>query len=402
VPLRALHWRWHRVRSHTPGVRWSQAEAVSVSITLAACLLLAPAVAIAEGDGAEVVAAARAVMDVGTPAKARLAVETALRGGEHDEATTARLYAMAGEIAAALGDEHGAEMHFRRMLAIDPSLKPRRGYASAIPAIFARAQTAADRAGRLRIDVKGGDNGGVIVRVTSDPVAIVSGAWAEYTSTDGQTRRVLLPGRGGTAFLLPGRDPGTPVVAGVVDEYGNRLAQVTVRGVAPPKEVEPAAPAPRAKARPARADRPEPEPAADPEPIRTPEPRPTRAPQGPAMSAEGRPLYRSWALWAGLATTAAGAGAYFAWDTGRAHDEAAAIVAASGSHSYDDLVAVEDRGRRSALLANVCLGAAAGLAVTSVVMAIMSHDDDRAAMAGNALVPRVHVRGRGVALGWEF
>jgi hypothetical protein len=400
VPLRALHWRWHRVRNHTPGVRWSQAEAVSVAITLAVCLVLAPAAAIAEGDGAEVVAAARAVMDVGTPAKARLAVETALRGGEHDEATTARLYAMAGEIAAALGDEHGAEMHFRRMLAIDPSIKPRRGYASAIPAIFARAQTAADRAGRLRIDVKGGDNGGVIVRVTSDPVAIVSGAWAEYTSTDGQTRRVLLPGRGGTAFLLPGREPGTPVVAGVVDEYGNRLAEVTVRGVVPPKDAEPAAPAPRAKVRPARADRPEPD--SEPEPVRAPEPTPRRAPRGPTMSAEGRPLYRSWPLWAGLATTAAAAGGYFAWDTGRAHDEAAAIVAASGSHSYDDLVAVEDRGRRSALLANVCIGAAAGLAVTSVVMAILPHDGDRAAMAGNALVPRVHVRGRGVALGWEF
>jgi hypothetical protein len=397
VSLRAVHERWHRVRNHTPGVRWSEAEAISFSIAVAVCLLLAPAAAIAESDGAEVVAAARAAMDAGTPAKARLAVETALRGGEHDEATTARLYAMAGEIAAALGDEHGAEMHFRRMLAIDPSVKPRRGYASAIPAIFARAQTAADRAGPLRIAVKGGDNGGVIVRVTSDPVAVVSGAWAEYTDTDGQLRRVLLPGRGGTAFLLPGRDPSSPVVAGVVDEYGNRLAQITVRGVAPVLPPEPSAPPPRAKVRRARpmVDRPDRDP--EPEPAAVAPAVPT-----PAVGAEGRPLLRSWPLWAGLAATAGVVGGYFAWDTGRAHDEAAAIVADSGSHDYDDLVAVEERGRRSALLANVGLGAAAGLAVTSVVMALVPHDGDRGVGGGNALVPRVHVRGRGVALGWEF
>jgi hypothetical protein len=379
--------RWHHVRNHTPGVRWSIAIA-------AACVLAAPAPAFAEEDGAEVLAAARAAMDAGTPAKARLAVESALRGGEHDEATTARLYAMCGEVAAALGDEHGAEMHFRRMLAIDPTVKPRRAYASAIAGIFARAAAAADRTGPLRIEVKGGDNGGVIVRVTSDPVAVVSGAWAEYRTSDGEQRRVLLPGRGGTAFLLPGREPGSPVVAGVVDEYGNRLAEVTVRGVAPAPEPE-AAPAPRPRR--VKSDRPD-RSVAPVSPAPAPAPPPIAAVTTPP-SAEGRPIYRSWTLWAGLATTAAVVGGYFVWDVGQAQDEARALVADSDGHSYDELVAIEDRGRRSALLANVSLGAAAGLAVTSVVMAIVP---PRARRTTTALVPQVKIRGRGVALGWEF
>jgi hypothetical protein len=188
------------------------------------------------------------------------------------------------------------------------------------------------------------------------------------------------------------------VIAGVVDEFGNHLVEITVRGVAPAPVAEPPAPA-RARRTRARGAEPvverappEPVPARPRAVVASPEPSPSRP--------EGRPLYRSWPLWAGLATSAAAAGAYFVWDVGRAADEAAAIVADSGSYSYDDLVAVEDRGRRSALIANVCIGAAAGLAVTSVVMALVPHDRDT--RAGTALVPRVHVRGRGVALGWEF
>ena len=367
----------------TRGLRIAVSAALAAAVTAAA----APA-ARAEvedpGDDSGLVDAARAAVESSPPQKAERAVDAALRAGHNGRRDTAMLYGMAGEIAAALGAPQRAEGYFRRMLAIDPGARPRRSYAPAVGPIFDRALTAALRAGPLAVDAHTGDNGGVVVRVTADPVSIVAGAWAEYTTADGQRREVLLPGRGGAAFLLPGRQAKTSITAGVVDEFGNRLVEVVVSRAEPGADEEPAPPPRRART---RAAAPSEEPREEARPVREPPPPardresaplPVERPRAAPPQVDQRSLLLRWPLWAGLTVVAGGATGYFAWDTALAQEEAAALVADSGNHTYDELRAVEERGRRSALFANVAAGATATFALTAVVLAIWSDDDAEA------------------------
>jgi outer membrane biosynthesis protein TonB len=160
-----------------------------------------------------------------------------------------------------------------------------------------------------------------------------------------------------------------------------------------PAKTEPKAPAktePKAKPR-----KPEPEPEIEPRP--EPEPQPEIEPEPLGPLTQKKPLYRRWTLWAGAAGAAAAAAGYFAWDTAKAEDEADRLAADSGGHTYEELLAVEDRGKRSALLTNVFVGTGAALALTSAVMAFWP-DSDRPASARSSVRVQVGRSSVGVAV----
>ena len=81
-----------------------------------------------------------------------------------------------------------------------------------------------------------------------------------------------------------------------------------------------------------------------------------------------------WPTWAGVALVGAGVGGYFAWQVGQTEDELAALNAASDQHSFDEALALRDRGQRQALYANVGFGVAGAAALAAVLTLVLEPD----------------------------
>ena len=264
---------------------------------------------------------------------ARSLVGKALDGGGLSLADHLRALRMAGEVEAALGDDAGAREHFATWIYLDPKAKLADGLSPKITAPFdeARAST-----GALVIDVsleRTGD-GVSVTLVTSDPLALVhgfeaSGGGAQVSGT-------------GLAATLATTDPsGFEVTVVVVDERNNQIAVRTV-------VTEPAASA-------------EPTPAT-----------------GGGGGEKGWPAVIRWPTWAALAIVAGGTGGYFSYRVGQAEDDLDELNANPGAHTADEARAIQDRGERDALIANVLYGVAGAAAIAAVLTFVLEPDDDPA------------------------
>ncbi|HEU5056459.1 MAG TPA: hypothetical protein VFU21_08030 [Kofleriaceae bacterium] len=305
-----------------------------LAAALVAMALLAVPAAADRGGGAAALARARAHLDAVELELARAALEEALAAGDSGPAELAEIHLLAGRVAAALGKEGDAVAAFGRLLALDPAAALPPGLAPKIVAPFEEARERARGARlRLRAELRESAEPRLLVTVESDPLAMVAGARAVIAGGAGGEQTVAVAGRRHMTLRLP---PGGSlrVALAVVDRHGNRLAEARFAagaGAGDPRltatvvrPLEPARPAP----------------------------------------APRTPLHARWYLWAGASAALLATGTYFALAAGRTGDQLDDWANESGRHDASDALALDDRGRRQTLLANI--GFAAGAATAAV------------------------------------
>jgi hypothetical protein len=264
------------------------------------------------------------------------------------------------------------------MLALAPDYRLAAGTSPKIAEPFAAArQQLGGRSLLVRFDVDG-SGPSIAVLVDSDPMSMVAsvrvswskdGSRGEATADHGPPYIVPLPGDGPFAARIEVRD-----------RFGNRLK---VFGEERPIPVE------------------------------------KRATSGGGSGSGGgrgggggkdggprrRPLYAHWWIWTGVAVAASGAGTYFALDVMSARDEIEALNRKSVEDppvSFTEAKAVENRGKRSALLANVSFGIAGAAAVMTIISLVVDDPAPTKPERSTVLAPTLSSEGAGVVYRTTF
>jgi hypothetical protein len=280
--------------------------------------------------------AQQAIDDVDYATARKLATK-ALAEGALPRRELERAHRLLGESAAALGDDSAAREHFTRWLVLAPDAALAPGASPKIAGPFARARAAATQLGGFTADaaVARERDRVVVTIVGADPLAMVTGMrvrvgdGTEVTVAD---RRAELPTADAAAVT---------VTVALVDPAGDELVRREFVGAAVVIRPAPSRP-------------------------------PADAPASPRPSARHRwPTLVRWPTWAGVALIGAGVGGYFAWQVGQTEDELAALNAASDQHSFDEALALRDRGQRQALYANVGFGVAGAAAIAAVLTLVL-------------------------------
>lgn len=291
-----------------------------------AAVLVTAATAYAD-DGAETLGKAQKAIDDIDYETARALTEQALASGTLDHDQLAHAHMLAGEVAAALGDDAGAHDHFERWILLAPDARLPDGQSPKITQPFTAAHASADALGPARFDVDASRaHDKLAITVTGDPLHMV--ARVHVLLDHGGDREGV-----GAEFELPIDAAATRATITLLDEHGNTLAQ---------RDADLAvAAAPRA------------------EPL-------------PTVTVEHSvPAPLRWPTWAVLTVAAAGSCGYFAHAASQDQDELTALNMSSTMHTFDEAKAIEDRGHRDTLLTNVSLGVAlAALAATVVSVAV--------------------------------
>lgn len=261
-------------------------------------------------------------------------VERAIARGTADPKQLAALHELAGELTAGLDRAMDAEEHFSRLLAIDPDAALPAGTSPKITAPFyaARGNTA-----RLVINAMI-DASVVEVRVTGDNRGFVQGVAATVTDASGATQTVREPH--GLRLELPAGAHVTSIA--VLDEHGNRV-WTDAAPVAKPAPPPPPPPAPR-----------------------------------PA------PLYARWSTWTIAGTAALAVGGVCAWRFSVAQTDWNDLSTAQPPHDYSELRAIEQRGDRWALAANISFGVAGAAAIGAVLALALHHDEPAITISATA------------------
>lgn len=263
--------------------------------------------------------------------KARASLDRALATGTNSPGQVAEIHLLSGQVASSLGNAALAEDHFKRLLALQPEARLTAGVSPKISVPFETAQKWMAGRKPLRVShvVSTDDEPAVAITVESDPLQMVAAARATYRTGDG--REGTAEAGGTTPFVLtfPGGDS-LAVVASVVDRYGNRLVELEISIAASAGKIV--------------------------------DPGPRRA---------ARPIYARWWLWGGVALACAGGATYFGLDALAASDELEALNADSMNHDFSEARAIEDRGRQSALFANIGFGVAGVAAVAATWLLVV-------------------------------
>ncbi|HTM18984.1 MAG TPA: hypothetical protein VL172_00695 [Kofleriaceae bacterium] len=288
------------------------------AVALAAALLLYQA-RIAAADGkAELDAAAQAIDGVDFES-ARTHAQAARAGGDLPRGQLIRAYRLLGEIAGALDDAEAARASFTRWLLLDPAGALPDGMSPKITGPFAEARAEVKRLGPLALELSVRRRPGVVAVTVQrrDPLHMIARLQsAPQATVDGDH------------LEIPAEDA-RPVAIEIaaVDEQGNVL--VTERVTAEARATE------------------------------------------PHHRGKRLPAALRWPTWTAVALVAAGSGGFFAWRVGQAQDDLDALNADSMQHTFDEARAIQDRGERAALGANISLavaGAAAAAAVLTLVL----------------------------------
>ena len=223
----------------------------------------------------------------------------------------------AGRLSAGLDRGSQAEVHYARALAVDPSASLPAGTSPKLTAPFdaARATTTPLKLSVIAVE------GAVSFLVDADALGLVRGIALTINEPDGSGR--TLTERGATRIAVP--KGATAIEVAAVDEHGN----VVWKGVPP-------------------------------EPRIMPPPMVTRAERPGAAT--------RWSTWAIATGVVLGAGAFSAWRFNVAQNEWDRMRAEPNMHDFSALTAVEDRGRRWGLTANIAFGLAAVTGIATVVL----------------------------------
>ena len=241
-------------------------------------------------------------------------IESAIQSGQSDRDRLVELHLIAGRLSGGLDRTKLAEDHFAVVLALDPARTLADGTSPKVTVPFTVARTKTQP-----LDVK-------LVATTTmlslDAPPLVAKIAVRHA--DGKTETLA-----GTTAPRKG-----VVEVRALDVYGNTLWTGT-----PPAEQ-----------------------------IDTP----------PVVTThDDRSLFQRWTTWAALTGVALVAGGVSAWRYDRAQAEFD-DKRTDGMTSFTDLQAIETRGKRWALAANISFGVAAALAITSVTTFIVFKPSDTA------------------------
>ncbi len=252
-------------------------------------------------------------------------LDRALRLGRSGPPELIAIHRLAGELAAGVDDPAAATAHFRRLLALAPATTLPPGTSPKLTGPFDAAAADIRARGPLRVrfvDHRGGRRRLEII-IDGDPAGQVAAARLEVRTPPLAGPRALHaePTAGRVDFPLPA---GTlHLVARVVDRHGNTLAE--------------------------------------------------RAIQDPASASHpggAAPLYARWWPWAAASVLLAGGATWAGLEALDAQSQLDDIAGSQGTTSWDQTRAIERRGRRAALLANLSFGAAAATAVLSTYLLV--------------------------------
>lgn len=269
-------------------------------------------------------------------AKARRHLQRALRAGDHDRRSLARVHQLAGQVAAAFGNTKAAYDHYRRMLALAPDARLPGGLAPKLIAPFERARRfMADRALHLR--VRDSSVKRLVVEVVPDPLHMAVAVRGLF-HRGGRVVTVRSRLHGGRAQLRIPAHVDVPARVRAVDRYGNEL-DVIDTDVA--------------------IDVPEPKPRAEPARERRPRLVVREAVDKPRAS---RPLYARWYTWGVAAAAGTAVSVYFglaARDDWKRLDQ---VINDSTQYSFQAAYDLERSGRHNQLYSNIAAGVSIGMA----------------------------------------
>jgi hypothetical protein len=298
----------------------------AAAIALAIAMAAAPAYA-----GSPTLDEAQQAIDAVDYETAAKLVAHALDEGELGATDFLLAHRLAGEIAAALGDTDAAREHFTIWILLDPHASLSAGASPKLTEPFADAERQVSELGTMSIEAHA-ERDGDTVRVTldvRDPLALIGGMRVEG---GGQ----VAAGRGTEVELTLGEDV-TELEVTVLSAHNDAIAvrTVTLAG--------------------ATAERPE------------------RHEEGPATRG-GWPVFVRWPTWTALAVVGLGTGGYFAWQVGKDHDELDALNADSANHTFDEALALEERGKKHALYADISFGVGGAFAIAAIVALVLEPD----------------------------
>ena len=243
-------------------------------------------------------------------------VEKLIAQGGNERDRFLELHLFAGKLAAGLDRGAVAEEHFARVLALDPLRTLPDGTSPKITGPF---DTARARAAPLRVRTTVAAGTASLV-VESDALGLVGGM--SVLPVDGRELRAAA-----TQIGVPASPRIDQISA--LDAFGNRLWTQTI---APPIE--------------------------------------TPTPSG------GRSIVTRWQLYGAIGAAGFAAAGFGAWRMNVAQNEFDRLKA-DGGHDYSQLRAVEDRGDRWALVANIGLGVGAAGALAATIAYLTHRDESR-------------------------
>jgi len=257
-------------------------------------------------------------------------VDRALAHGGAEPGRVAELHLLAGRLAAGLDRAAVAEDHFARALALRPETKLPDGTSPKLTAPFDAAR--ARGVPPLVVTVRA-SRGLVTIEPHADPLGLVVGVQAHLEShgnhfevTERASLRVIVP-IDAIAVEIDALDAsGNRVWAGPAPTGPLTFDELTPKVVAPP-------------------------------------PRGSRA------------IIARWQTWAISGAAFAIAGGAFAYWSSSLQTEWNQQRSQDGLHDFSALKAIEDRGRRDAIAADIGFGIAGAAAITSLVLLATNHDN---------------------------
>jgi hypothetical protein len=275
---------------------------------------------------------------------AAASLEQALRTGESDPKELAVIYQLSAQVAAARGDEASAEDFFRHLLALAPATTLPGGVSPKIAEPFAAAKAFIEQ--KLPISVRwepDASSAAVRVLVDADPLSMIDGAevvWLE----DGEAKREVKRGAAPYVIQVPKRKKLSLRIA-AIDAFGNHIAEFGSERK--PLVIDTSSLG---------------------DVVVTP-------PGGGGEEhhdthARGGSIFGKWWLWGSVAVVAAGTGTYFGLDVLAARNEIEDLNKKSMGMpvQFSEVYAIQKRGDRSALIANISFGVAGAAAVTAIVL----------------------------------
>ncbi len=290
-----------------------------VTVALAFALLGAagPASADEPNDAGALLAEARREKEALQYGRALELLERALSAGGSGPDVVADIVRMAAEVAAGLERPEVARDYFERLLVLRPDTSYPAGTSPKLAEPFAAARRAlSGRALVVRHAVPADAPPRVVVTVESDPLRSITAAVVRWQTRGGRAGVARAAGRERIVVPVPA-DAATIVVA-ALDLHGNELV---VHG----SESAPIAVGGTSLA--------------------------GRGSTEPASSA--RPVWARWYWWAGATVVFAGVASLFGLQALSTQDEIDRRNLGSGGYQYEDTLALERRGEREALFANV-------------------------------------------------
>ncbi len=267
---------------------------------------------------------------------ARDSLSRALSWGRNSPRQMAQIYRLGGELEASLGNRAAATQQFQRWLAIDPKAGLPPGTSPKLTEPFASAEAFFKARNPLLVEQRlQPAPPAAVVRVTSDPMAMVAGARVAYRVLGGTWRATEARGSGVLSVSLPAASR-VQVVVTIIDRRGNALVMYGSRSQ--PLEVS-------------TLDRP-----------------------ATVTERQRRSLLARWQLWAGFAVAFAAGTGYFALDTRDAQRELDDLYARSTELEFsqvaDQIDNLERRGKRSSRLANIGIAVTSAVTLAAIVFAV--------------------------------